>query len=295
MNRVDLRTLVNKPAGTRIVLRPIAARVGTMNAYRKLLRRFEATILAAVKRDILPRYDVTPPPGHTRDEAFTGWFEAVEAELAALLTHAERAVRGLLTSEAKWTSETFTKHVRSVMGIDLGAVIREEDLQDYLDAAVARNVGLIKGLSDDGAKALRAAVAEAYINGDSRDRLEALIRKRTGFMKSRAELIAQDQVAKVSSEVNEIRQRQAGVEEYIWETSRDERVRPRHRHLQGKVYKWGEPTGAEEGLPPGRPIRCRCIPRGVVDWGDGNKTEPRPMSAEELARWARSPDGRKVR
>lgn len=255
MIRVDIRALTQKRRG-RVVLRPIEARVGTIKAYRKHLRQVEATILAAVKRDILPRYGWTPGPGHTQDDIFSGWFDQLEAELAALLARSRQFIRGLLSKEADWTSDTFAANVRSLMGVDLAGVIRSEDLTDYLDAAVERNVALVKGLSDDGQKALRAAVTEAYLNGDSPERLQALIRKRLGFMKSRAELIAVDQMASVSSEVNEIRQRQAGVEEYIWETSRDERVRPRHRHLQGKTYKWGEPTGAEDGLPPGRPIRC---------------------------------------
>lgn len=255
MIRVDIRTLSQKRRG-RVVFRPISARVGTIKAYRKHLRQIEATIMAAVKRDILPRYGWTPAPGHTQDDVFSGWFDQLEADLAALLARSRQFIRGLLTKEADWTSDTFAANVRALMGVDLAGVIRSEDLADYLDAAVERNVALVKGLSDDGQKALRAAVTEAYLNGDSPERLQALIRKRLGFMKSRAELIALDQIAKTSSEVNEIRQRQAGVDSYVWMTSRDERVRPRHRKLDGKTYKWGEPTGAEEGLPPGRPIRC---------------------------------------
>ena len=52
---------------------------------------------------------------------------------------------------------------------------------------------------------------------------------------------------------------------YTWMTSRDERVRPRHKELDGKEYEYGKPTGAEDGLPPGQPIMCRCVARGIVE------------------------------
>lgn len=265
-----------------------------MKSYLRIIRQVEATIKAGVKRDILPRFEYTQDPAHLRDEAFEGWFDTIEAELVALLAQATSLIRGTLKGEADWTSAAFTKNIRSLMGVDLAGVIRDEDLTDYLDAAVTRNAALVKGLADDGQKALKAAVTEAYLGGYSRTKLEKTITQKLGFMKSRAELIAQDQVAKVSSEVNEIRQRQVGVQEYIWMTSRDERVRPRHRHLDGKKYKWGQPTGAETGQAPGREVRCRCIARAVIDWGDG-PTKIDPLTAEQQARWAASPDGRKLR
>jgi SPP1 gp7 family putative phage head morphogenesis protein len=83
---------------------------------------------------------------------------------------------------------------------------------------------------------------------------------------NRAKLIARDQTAKLNSDLNRFRQDQAGVDKYVWRTSQDERVRARHRGLEGKVYEWGEPTGAEDGLPPGQPIQCRCVAQGVVEF-----------------------------
>ena len=104
--------------------------------------------------------------------------------------------------------------------------------------------------------------------------LRARLKADFGIADKRAALIAQDQTAKLNSDLNRIRQEQAGVTSYEWRTSRDERVRERHRKLDGTVYKWGEPTGAEEGLPPGKPIRCRCVALGVVDFGDGPVRKP---------------------
>ena len=80
-----------------------------------------------------------------------------------------------------------------------------------------------------------------------------------------AKLIASDQSNKLGTTLNHILQKDAGIERYTWSTSADERVRQRHVHLNGKKYKWGEYTGAEDGLAPGLPIRCRCVAIPIIE------------------------------
>lgn len=54
------------------------------------------------------------------------------------------------------------------------------------------------------------------------------------------------------------------LESYIWDTQRDSKVRALHASLQGQVYVYGEPTGAESGGAPGVPYGCRCRPRTII-------------------------------
>ena len=75
--------------------------------------------------------------------------------------------------------------------------------------------------------------------------------------------------------------KQAGIEKYTWRTSQDELVRPRHARLEGNVYRYGEPTGAEDGLPPGQPIQCRCVAQAIVSFGDPEESPRRVSSASE--------------
>lgn len=65
-------------------------------------------------------------------------------------------------------------------------------------------------------------------------------------------------------------QLRAGVTEYMWLTRRDERVRPAHRALDGKVYAWSDPPPLKadvstNGLDcyPGEDINCRCVPAPI--------------------------------
>ena len=73
--------------------------------------------------------------------------------------------------------------------------------------------------------------------------------------------LTRDQTSKAVGNLNHIRQTDAGLTEYIWRTSMDERVRSSHRVLRGRRFKWSSPP--PEGHP-GHPIQCRCYAEGVM-------------------------------
>jgi SPP1 gp7 family putative phage head morphogenesis protein len=91
-----------------------------------------------------------------------------------------------------------------------------------------------------------------------RDRLLA----RGNVSESRAELVARDQTQKLAGTVNQIRQENAGVTQYVWSTSRDERVRPSHDALDGEIFDWATPP--PETGHPGQDFQCRCVALPVV-------------------------------
>lgn len=53
--------------------------------------------------------------------------------------------------------------------------------------------------------------------------------------------------------INEIRQRDLGIEQFIWETVGDERVRAAHSARSGGVYRWDA-----DDEKPGEAPNCRC-------------------------------------
>lgn len=46
-----------------------------------------------------------------------------------------------------------------------------------------------------------------------------------------------------------------GVETYVWQSAKDERVRTDQQNKQGKTFRWDDPPS---GGHLGEPIRCRC-------------------------------------
>lgn len=89
---------------------------------------------------------------------------------------------------------------------------------------------------------------------------------------SRAELIARDQTGKLNGAINKASQQSAGVTQYKWATTGDDRVRTSHDDVNGNTYDW-----AGEGAPdighPGDDYQCRCTALPILP-GDEDYQEP---------------------
>jgi SPP1 gp7 family putative phage head morphogenesis protein len=146
------------------------------------------------------------------------------------------------------------------------------------------NLGLIKGLGDDYVKRINTIVSEGVQFGRTSQSIRKEIRKvNKDINKTRANLIARDQVGKLNGQLTKRRQQDAGLDWYIWSTAQDERVRgnptgkypkavPSHFIMNGKVCKWNDNTVySDDGgktwkkrtgkMPiaiPGEEIQCRC-------------------------------------
>lgn len=273
MQRYRLNQLVKKPKGTSVLFGPIEVPLAAELAYRKLLNRILSAMAKEVRESILPMVSADRAQDRretARTRAFDApnesWFARLKELTRTLIERNRTLVEDIFTLEAKRHSEDFMAQAKSKLGIDLKAVIREEDIQPNVDMAVDRNVALITNMTEEALNRIQQLVYQNSVGGGSvKDLKDALVK---GFNMSgnRAKVIARDQTSKFNSELNKIRQTQAGIDSYDWSTSHDERVRDLHRSLDGKRYKWGEKTGAEDGLPPGQPILCRCVALGVVEW-----------------------------
>ncbi|WP_430439074.1 phage minor head protein [Shinella sp.] len=256
--------------GTKAELPPVQARLAGEKEYYAALRSMLAEIARETRESVIPLYQSEierkrARPAVTAD-AEPDWFNRIGLLRMALVRIASNTVDRILNLEGLRHTENFMAAAKRALGIDLRAVVRQEDIEDYVREAIARNTSLIIGFSDDLQKRIEQAVYDNSIAGNSVKTLRKTLMEQFGIADRRAKLIARDQMGKFNSDLNRIRQTQAGVTSYVWSTSHDERVRERHRKLDGKTYKWGEATGAEQGLPPGQPVQCRCIARGVVEF-----------------------------
>lgn len=259
---VKKRRANTKPALLPIIDVPIAFERSLLAQ----LRRVEQEIARGIRDIIMPAFErkkATMDAGLTLD-ADEASMDGLRLLVGAMVRAASEQVKDLLSLEGLRHTKQFMTSARRTFGIDLSSVISEGDLGDYLEAASLRNSSLIRGMADDILKRVAQETTNTLIAGESAKDLQARLKRQLEIGDSRARLIARDQTGKLTSDLNRIRQEQAGIESYIWRTSQDERVRPRHRDLQGKEYKYGEPTGAEDGLPPGQPVQCRCVAQGMV-------------------------------
>ncbi len=154
-----------------------------------------------------------------------------------------------------------------------------ETLRTWAD----QNFELIRSLSDTYIAKVNQIVTDGVRNGTRWEELIVDIRKMDNQITyTRAKLIARDQVSKLNGELARRRQVDAGVEEYEWSTSGDERVRgnplgtnpkaiPSHYLMDGLTCRWDNGsvylsggawvprTARMSQTHPSREISCRCV------------------------------------
>jgi len=167
---------------------------------------------------------------------------------------------GEVASAANVQSGRETSRVlKSKLGFDL--FTQAPDLSERLGVFVRQNVKLIKSLENDTLDQLEQTMLRHLRRGSSQREIRKDLQSRFDLSKSRASLIARDQVGKFFGELQRERQKSLGITEYIWRTASDERVRSTHQDRDGRKFKWSEPPSDGH---PGEPIRCRCTAEPVI-------------------------------
>ena len=156
------------------------------------------------------------------------------------------------------TQEDFQKQLAPVLGVTAMAIPTANELRKLF---VNQNMKLIKSLSENHVNQVEQIVLTGLRQGSHVRDLERSIKNQLGVTKQRAQLIARDQVSKYSGDLTKHNQTYAGIKQYRWETSRDERVRQEHRVLDGQVFDWDNPPVSDRSggrYHPRQGYRCRC-------------------------------------
>ena len=148
------------------------------------------------------------------------------------------------------------------LGQSLGVKVAETSprVAQQMTSFVREGVGLIKGLAIDTVEDLTGKILEAHEKGALVREMRAMVEERLGVSRSRADLIARDQIGKLNGKLVEARNRDLGITRYRWSTSGDERVRASHEALNGQIFAWDNPPEVAPGRRehPGGDYQCRC-------------------------------------
>jgi SPP1 gp7 family putative phage head morphogenesis protein len=224
--------------------------------YLKLMRAYQNEVERLTREILLPALPTTDArplvmdSSRNLDEAF--------AELNAQLLAVADSMAPHLGTIARAVTKQANSSVSRMLNIDLRG--GERELEPYVQAFIAKNVGLVKSVSFDQLAKLRTIVSEHTGAGGGVKELREKLMDGFGLTRQRAALIAKDQILRA---VNELRQKQVGITTYTWSTSSDERVREDHVKLDGQVFDWSNPpvvdsrTGRREH--PGADFQCRCV------------------------------------
>lgn len=156
----------------------------------------------------------------------------------------------------------FYKSVENAIGINIQSIVQNEGLEDILVATTRENVNLISSISDQYLSKIETLVFTNTTQGSTAGSMIKQIQKVGSTTAKRAKLIARDQSSKLNSAINQQRQQNLGVEEYVWRTSQDDRVRPNHASKNGKTFRWDDPP--KDTGHPGQDIQCRCVAQPII-------------------------------
>lgn len=143
--------------------------------------------------------------------------------------------------------------------LELDDYARNRITEDYTD-----NINtFVDNWSSEAVERLRLKVEEQTVQGFRADKMAAIIQSEYGITKKRAKFIARQETSLLVSKYRQVRYEQAGINQYRWSTSQDERVRKDHRDLNNRIFSWDSPPIVDKATGrkahPGEDFMCRCV------------------------------------
>lgn len=276
--KYDLAAMVRRTRKTRrsqIELRPIQP---TATMAGDLYRAAYAPIIQAWQRAIEAieaRYAVALPvrdqlsgnPRQFTDSIFDleSILSAISDELQRLVLDITPSLRQFAVRMEGWHRGRWKGAVLSATGIDVGTFLGAEDVSETVDAFLARNVSLVRSVSDDTRTKIADIVLRNYQQRTPTREVAKEMAEAVGISRKRALRVAADQSSKLSGRLDQARQEQAGIERFKWRWSHKKHGRAIHIAHDGKIYPWSEPPQLD-GKPdlPGQLPFCGCRSQAVL-------------------------------
>jgi SPP1 gp7 family putative phage head morphogenesis protein len=168
----------------------------------------------------------------------------------AMLKSDKRILAEAFSYIDRTTKEGLQKQISRLTGQSLWLGVHATNL---LDAFMEEHQKLIKSVQrehlDKISLALKRGIREGHLQKD----IVKEIRNHTHTSKRRAQLIARNAPLQYSGALTKHHQMNAGIKSYMWQSSRDERVRDSHRRMDGKIFNWDS-----AGPHPRSEVNCRC-------------------------------------
>jgi uncharacterized protein with gpF-like domain len=194
----------------------------------------------------------------------------------AVILSIRQRVEGWARLAEAYHRARWRRTVQAATTVDLATLIGPQDVRETLETVIARNVGLIRSVSDETRRRIGDAVFRGLQARTPPREVAKEIAQAVGMGRKRALRVAADQNVKLSSALNEERRRQAGIDSWTWVHSRKRHPRPEHEVRDGFLYS-EDPTrvGSEyEGKLvrrppdkadwPGQAPYCGCTSRAVL-------------------------------
>jgi SPP1 gp7 family putative phage head morphogenesis protein len=238
--------------------------------YKVLLRKLARALRRKIKDDLVPRIPelveiVKSRTPNDRKDQFLDLLdriiESIREQMQPIEEETIRQMEEIGQQINNFNNSQFQKINRSVFGIDI--FVDQPFLRDQLAIFSRQNAQLIDNITEQELLNVSGVVERGLVEGRTFSDIAQELTKRVGITQRRATFIARDQTQRLNANLTRLRQESIGVEEYVWVTAGDERVRPTHRANNGKTFRWDSPPPVTGH--PGNDPNCRCISRPVLE------------------------------
>lgn len=188
-------------------------------------------------------------------EADPSLWDRLLLELEASLQSADEKFNQAILAQAfsfieKSSREGLQRQIKFLTGKEIWIGRHPTDL---LQSFLEEHKKLIKSVQVEQLDKISLAIKRGIREGHLTKDIVKEIQQTTFLSKKRARLIARNSALSYSGSLTKANQTGAGIKSYIWQSSRDERVRDGHRRLDGKIFDWDGP-----GPHPRSEVNCRC-------------------------------------
>lgn len=223
------------------------------------------------RTDILPAYSATLAQDAMMRDSVTDVqiaIDRIDAKAVLAIFQFGQAFRTWATELSLWHLRKFVSSIKYATNVDLGTVLGVGDTRLTIEQVLARNVGLVRDVSDQA----RGRISDIVFRGlQARTPVREVakqIQDATGLARKRSMGIASDQTVKLSASLDRERQLQVGMDDFEWMSSHKVHFRPEHAARDHKIFAWSSPVGTQD--PPGWLPYCGCKAKGVLRIPDGD-------------------------
>ena len=175
----------------------------------------------------------------------------------------------------------FTRRMSRWLGVNVGPLMPSLGVEKLMETRINGFADLIRTIPARHHAALKQNLLKLATDKPFDEKaLSDVLRQTNKLTGYNVRRIARDQTSKAVGALNQARQQQIGIVEYVWLTAEDERVRGTHAANNGLTFRWDQPPGTGN---PGEDIQCRCTAIAVRPQVVLQKTrKPRPQQRPRL-------------
>lgn len=262
------------PTKKPVKLDPIRPNVGLEAAYRKKLQDLIAEMSRSVIYWTRAAWKKSPPLARIAQDDARHRAPIVDLRrtMERLGRHWQRRFDDLAPELAKVFVNGATAHTDAAFMASLkksGFTVKFSPTQASMEgfqAVLSENVGLIKSIPAEYLQSVQGDVFRAVSSGYDLQKLTDTLQSRYGVTHKRAAFIARDQSSKAKAVIENVRRRELGITQAIWQHSgAGKEPRPSHVAANGKTFDLDKGMLLDgELLLPGVAINCRCTSRAVI-------------------------------